>query len=111
MKTKFTIIEIPLPGKSGKKTEIDLGYDRWVRGTIGDYSFNVKVLGIKLPSPLATRYSIQTPKPNMKLMNVSSFTRLGDLIRKRSPSWDKRPIPSVSIALLRFVATPTSRSN
>jgi hypothetical protein len=53
MTTKFTITEIPLPGKPGKKGQVDLGYDHWVRGTIGEYLYDAKIY------PCGSKYGIR----------------------------------------------------
>jgi len=76
MTAKFTITEIPLPGKPGKKTEIDLGYDRWVRGTIGDYSFNVKVY------PCGSKYGIREG-------NISKLSIRETATRKEVAAFDR----------------------
>jgi len=76
MSTKFKITEIPMPGKPGKKDQADLGYANWVRGCIGDYSFNVKVY------PCGSKYGIREG-------NISKLSIRETATRKEVAAFDR----------------------
>ena len=76
MTAKFTITEIPLPGKPGKKSKTGLGYANWVRGTIEDYSFNVKVY------PCGSKYGIREG-------NISKLSIRETATRKEVAAYDR----------------------
>jgi hypothetical protein len=76
MTTKFKITETPLPGKPGKKNQIDLGSDHWVRGCIGDYRFDAKVY------PCGSKYGIHEG-------NISKLSIRETATRKEVAAYDR----------------------